>query len=222
MIHLHVLLVDDETDTRQTVEASLALDPFFAVRDCASGAEALTAAVAWRPDLILLDVIMPNMDGPTVLGRLRADKRTAPIPVVFFTAFGAAGDHQRLRALGAAGVIAKPFDPLALAAEVRSFIAVEGVLSPAREGFLRRLRDDASMLSACSEHLRRTQPETALIRIHEIAHSLAGAGGIFGFAGISCASAALSDAAENNLAGRAKPIEVERAINRLLERIAVH
>jgi len=52
MIHLHVLLVDDETDTRQTVEAALALDPFFTVRDCASGAEALTAAVAWRPDLI--------------------------------------------------------------------------------------------------------------------------------------------------------------------------
>ncbi len=86
MINLHLLLVDDETDIRQTVEASLALDPFFMVRDCASGAEALTAAVAWRPDLILLDVMMPDMDGPTVLGRLRADRRTAPIPVVFFTA----------------------------------------------------------------------------------------------------------------------------------------
>ena len=47
MIRLHVLLVDDETDTRQTVEAALALDPFFTVRDCASGVEALTAAVAW-------------------------------------------------------------------------------------------------------------------------------------------------------------------------------
>jgi hypothetical protein len=60
------------------------------------------------------------------------------------------------------------------------------------------------------------------MRINEIAHSLAGAGGLYGFAGITCASAALSDAAENNLAGRAKPIEVERALNRLLERIALH
>jgi hypothetical protein len=57
------------------------------------------------------------------------------------------------------------------------------------------------------------------MRINEIAHSLAGAGGIYGFAGITCASAALSDAAERNLAGRAKPLDVERALNRLLERI---
>ena len=86
MINLHLLLVDDESDIRQTVAASLALDPFFILRDCASGAETLAAAVVWRPDFILLDVMMPDMDGPTVLGRLRADRRTAPIPVVFFTA----------------------------------------------------------------------------------------------------------------------------------------
>ncbi len=67
--------------------------------------------------------------------------------------------------------------------------------------------------------LTQTQPETALLRINEIAHSLAGAGGIYGFAGITCESAALSDVAESNLAGRAQPIEVERALDRLLERI---
>ena len=119
MINLHLLLVDDETDIRQTVEASLAPDPFFILRDCASGAEALAAAVAWRPDLILLNDMMPDMDGPTVLGRLRADRRTAPIPVVFFTARGQGREHQRFRGLGAAGVIAKPFDPMRLAAELR-------------------------------------------------------------------------------------------------------
>jgi CheY-like chemotaxis protein len=220
MIHLHVLLVDDETDTRRTVEASLALDPFFTVRDCASGAEALTAAVAWRPDLILLDVMMADIDGPTVLARLRVDKRTAPIPVVFLTARTEPGARQRLLALGAAGVIAKPFDPTALSAEVRRFVAAEGILAPAREGFLQRLKADARALSACRPHLSQRPPRTALLRISEIAHSLAGAGGIYGFAGITCASAALSDAAENHLAGRAKPIEVERALNRLLERIA--
>ena len=110
MIRLHVLLVDDDTDTRQTVEAALALDPFFTVRDCASGVEALTAAVAWRPDLILLDVMMPDMDAPTVVARLRADKRTAPIPVVFLTALPEMAERQRYKALGAAGVITKPFD----------------------------------------------------------------------------------------------------------------
>lgn len=220
MIHLHVLLVDDETDTRQAVEALLALDPFFTVRDCASGAEALTAAVAWRPDLILLDVTMADMDGIAVLARLRADKRTAPIPVVFLTARTESGARQRFIALGAAGVIAKPFDAAKLAAEVRSYVAVEGLLSPARESFLQRLKADARALSACRIDLEQRRTEPALMRINAIAHSLAGAGGIYGFAGITCASAALSDAAENNLAGRAKPIEVERAINRLLERIA--
>jgi CheY-like chemotaxis protein len=222
MIRLHVLLVDDETDTRQIVEASLTLDPFFTVRDCASGAEALTAAVAWRPDLVLLDVVMPDMNGPTVLTRLRADKRTAPIPVVFLTGRAEPDAAQRLLALGAAGVIAKPFDPMALAARVRRFVAAEGVLAPARDGFLRRLKADACALSACRLDLKQTPSHVALIRINEIAHSLAGVGGIFGFAGITCASAALSDAAQSHLAGRTKPIEVERALNRLLERIGPH
>jgi len=220
MIHLHVLVVDDDTLTRQTVEAALARDPFFIVRDCACGAEALTAAVAWRPDLILLDVAMPDMSGTAVLERLRADRRTAPIQVVFLTFSANPSERERLLAHGASGVIAKPFDAATLATEVRRFVAAEGVLSPAREGFLRRLRADAHALSDCRVRLTQHQPETAVQRIGQIAHSLAGVGGTFGFAGISCASAALSAVAENTLAGRAKPIEVERALSRLLERIA--
>jgi len=142
--------------------------------------------------------------------------------VVFLTGYAEAGAQQRLRSLGAAGVIAKPFDPFELAAQVRRFVAAESILAPAREGFLQRLRADARALSACRQRLTQTRPEPALLRISEIAHALAGAGGIFGFAGITCASAALSDAAESHLAGRAKPIEVEHALNRLLERIAPH
>lgn len=220
MIHLHVLLVDDETYTRQAIEAALSLDPFFTVRDCASGAEALTAAIAWRPDLILLDVVMAELDGPAVMRRLRADKRTAPIPVVFLTACRDAAEHRRFKALGAAGIVTKPFNPRALAGEIRRFVAVENILSPAREGFLRRLKQDATALSVWRSQLGRKPSNIAMTRISEIAHSLAGAGGTYGFAGISCASAALSAAAENHLAGRAEPIEVERALNRLLERIS--
>jgi DNA-binding NarL/FixJ family response regulator len=66
---------------------------------------------------------------------LRGDKRTAPIPVVILTVCNDAAERQRLKALGAAGVIAKPFDPLTPAAEGRRFVAVDGLLSPAREGF---------------------------------------------------------------------------------------
>jgi DNA-binding NarL/FixJ family response regulator len=219
MIHLHVLLVADAIGTRHTVKAALAIDPFFTVHDCASGAEAMPAAIAWPADLILLDEAMCG-DGLTVLARLRADKRAAPIPVVVLTVKRGAGERRRLQALGAAGVICKPFDAKRLAAGIRSFVAVEGVLSPAREGFLRRLKDDASALSTWRQRLTQTPSEVALKRINEIAHSLAGAGGIYGFAGISSASTALSNAAEDNLAGRAKPIEVERALNRLLARIA--
>ncbi len=221
MIHLHVLLVDDETDTRQAVEAALSLDPFFTVRDCASGAEALTAAIAWRPDLILLDVVMAELDGPAVVARLRADKRTAPIPVLFLTACRDAAEHRRFKALGAAGVITKPVDPRTLGGEIVCNVAVENVLLPAREGFLRRLKEDATALSTWRSQLGRKSSDVAMTRINEIAHSLAGASGIYGFAGISCASAALSAAAENHRAGRAKPIEGERALNRLLERISL-
>ena len=102
---------------------------------------------------------------------------------------------------------------------MRRFVAVEGVLSPARERFFRRLEADAGALSDCRRDLAQTRPEPVLLRISQIAHSLAGAGGIYGFAGISCDSAALSDAAASILAGRARPSEVERALDRLLERI---
>jgi hypothetical protein len=85
---------------------------------------------------------------------------------------------------------------------------------------LQRLRNDADALAASRLQLTRTPSKAAVTRIGEIAHALAGAGGIYGFAGITCASAALSAAAEKNLAGRAKPVEVERALNRLLQRIS--
>jgi CheY-like chemotaxis protein len=219
MINLHVMVVDDEPDIREVIEVSLERDPFFVLRGCASGGEALATAVAWRPDLTLLDVMMPEMDGLTVLAKLRADKRTSPIPVIFVTVRAQQRERERFRALGAAGVIAKPFDPMALAAEVRRYVPFDGALSPVREDFLERLNADACALSACRHWLSGGRSEPALMRINEIAHALAGAGGIYGFAGITCDSAALSDAAERNLAGHARQIEVEQALDRLLKRI---
>ena len=219
MINLHVLFADDDADIRNIVALSLERDPFFVVRGCASGGEALATAVEWRPDLMLLDVRMPGMDGPTVLSRLRADRHTAAIPVVFVTACPETQACANLKALGAAGVISKPFDPNGLAAELRRFVPVEGALAAARESFLLRLDADAFALSMCREWLSDYAPKAALMQIREIAHALAGAGGIYGFAGISCESAALSVAAENRLAGRARQVDVEQALDRLLRRI---
>lgn len=163
--------------------------------------------------------MMPELDGPEVLARLRADKRTAVIPVIFVTAHACTAQRAQLASLGAAGVIAKPIDTGEFAREVRRHVALEGVLAAKRDEFLRRLDADACALTACRPWLSHNTAKAALLRINEIAHALAGAGGIYGFAGISSELAALSDAAEDNLAGHAKRADLEQALDRLLKRI---
>jgi two-component system, OmpR family, response regulator len=116
-----VLYVDDEADIREVVEIALGLDPAFEVRSCACGGDAVAAVAEWPPDIVLLDVIMPGLDGPATLARLRERRDTAEVPVVFLTARAESSERHRLLALGAAGVIAKPFDPMMLAALVRRY-----------------------------------------------------------------------------------------------------
>jgi CheY-like chemotaxis protein len=122
MTALRVLYVDDEPDIREVVEISLSLDPDFVTQSCDSGQEALAIAADWSPDLILLDVMMPVMDGPATLARLRDDAQTTGIPVVFMTARAQTRELDHFRSLGAVGVIPKPFDPMTLAASVRSYM----------------------------------------------------------------------------------------------------
>jgi CheY-like chemotaxis protein len=118
-----ILYVDDEADIRDVAALSLELDPELEVRASGSGAEALVEAAQWVPDLILLDVMMPSMDGPTTLAHLRAAPETAAIPIVFITARTQAQEVERFLSLGAVGVIAKPFDPMALAGIVREYLS---------------------------------------------------------------------------------------------------
>lgn len=115
-----VLYVDDEPDIREIAELALSLDPEFEVRTAASGEEALAVATDWQPAIILLDVMMPVMDGPAVLSRLR--EREIATPVVFVTARAQRAEVQSFAMLDARGVIAKPFDPVSLAARVRAFL----------------------------------------------------------------------------------------------------
>jgi CheY-like chemotaxis protein len=117
-----ILYVDDEADIREVAQMALELDPDLEVRTCASGAEALQTVSVWQPDLILLDVMMPGMDGPTVFARLKEDSRTAGLVVVFITARTQSHEVNRYRALGARGVLAKPFDPITLADQVREYL----------------------------------------------------------------------------------------------------
>ena len=83
---LRILHIDDDADIREIVQFSLALDPGLTPRSCASGGDALAIAAEWAPDLILCDVMMPGMDGPTTLARLRENSKTAKTPIVFMTA----------------------------------------------------------------------------------------------------------------------------------------
>jgi len=120
MSSFRVLHIDDDPDILDIAAASLGLDPEFEVRGCNSGADGLAAAAEWRPDLILLDLMMPVMDGPTTLRHLRQNPQTADIPVVFMTARVQIQEIAYFKSLGATGVISKPFDPMTLAASVRS------------------------------------------------------------------------------------------------------
>lgn len=125
MDELEVLYVDDEPDIREVAVLSLELDPAIRVRAVESGQAALEllADQSWTPDVILLDVMMPGMDGPGVLTRMRAIPAYAMTPVIFITASVQSEEQAHLLALGAVGVISKPFDPMTLAAQFRSVVA---------------------------------------------------------------------------------------------------
>jgi len=126
MTDIRILVVDDEPDIREVVDVSLGLDREFEIRACASGADALVMAAQWSPSLILLDVMMPLMDGPATLANLRKNPQTAHIPVLFLTARTQTDEIEQYISLGAQGVLSKPFDPMTLAASVRSHLPPAG------------------------------------------------------------------------------------------------
>jgi CheY-like chemotaxis protein len=114
-----VLMVDDEPDIRRVGQMSLELVGQFEVLLASGGEEAVELAARERPDVILLDVMMPRLDGPATLDRLRHDQGTAGIPVIFMTAKVQKHEVARYLAQGASGVIFKPFDPMTLPEEIR-------------------------------------------------------------------------------------------------------
>jgi two-component system, OmpR family, response regulator len=117
-MRLKVLYVDDEADIREVALLALQLDPDIEARSEASG----MAATNWRPDAILLDVMMPLVDGPTTLVLLMNNNTTRSIPVIFVTAKAQSKEIEEFIRLGAREVITKPFDPMTFAAEVRRSI----------------------------------------------------------------------------------------------------
>lgn len=114
-----ILYIDDEEDIRTVASMALEFGGDVEVRTYGSAQEGIDAAVEWQPDLILLDVQMPVMDGRQAIEILQRDERTAAIPVVFFTASVQRHDVDGLLKLGAKAVIGKPFDPMG----IRSLVA---------------------------------------------------------------------------------------------------
>jgi two-component system, OmpR family, response regulator len=113
-----VLYVDDEPDIREIVQLALGLTDELAVHICESGEQALAIIPQVKPDLVMLDVMMPGMDGPTTMRKMRAAPELADIPVIFMTAKAMPQEIMRFHELGALGVIPKPFDPMRLTQQV--------------------------------------------------------------------------------------------------------
>lgn len=120
---MRVLLIEDDPDIQKMVELSLTLvGKHEVVGIASSGAEGLRLAGQLQPDLILLDVMMPEMDGYETCRRLKASTETAEIPVIFLSAKAQAAEQAKGKALGAIGYLVKPFDPMALPAAVEALV----------------------------------------------------------------------------------------------------
>jgi two-component system OmpR family response regulator len=119
---MKVLIIDDEEDVRYIVQMSLGRVGQMTVVEATSGEEGIALAKSEQPTFILLDMMMPGMDGAAVFRALRTSPETAQIPVVFLTAKAMLSEIQRLKDLGAKGVVVKPFDPLTLAREIKAIL----------------------------------------------------------------------------------------------------
>jgi CheY-like chemotaxis protein len=118
-----IMIVDDDEDIRLVTELAARRIGGWEVVSAASGEEALELSRGEPPDVILLDAMMPGLGGPATLEKLREEPVTALIPVIFLTARVQQDDLQRYRALGARGVIRKPFDAATLPDEIRRLVA---------------------------------------------------------------------------------------------------
>jgi CheY-like chemotaxis protein len=123
---MHILLIDDEDDIREVATVSLESVGGWRVSSAKGGPEGIAMACAEPPDAILLDVMMPDVDGPATLLRLQADPQTRDIPVIFLTAKAQSADRRGFDALGVCGTVTKPFDPMMLTHQIAAILTENG------------------------------------------------------------------------------------------------
>lgn len=123
MTNKRILLIDDEPDIHTIVELGLMMEASWTMLTASSGDEGVKIAMSKQPDVILLDAMMPVLDGLATLELLHATVETKDIPVIFLTAKAQASSRKEFYAAGAKGVITKPFDPTTLASQISGFLA---------------------------------------------------------------------------------------------------
>jgi two-component system OmpR family response regulator len=194
-----VLYVDDDADICSIVQVTLRMVPGLNVQTADSGERAIDLAHELRPDLVLMDVMMPGLDGPSTLKRMRQSILLADIPVIFMTAKVLPAEISQFLQLGAIGVIVKPFDPLKLYAELVALWHKDGIAGPSACGaqsnaeaqidsltssFLQRAWADVINLAKMIEHAQNGD-RSVFPEVERVSHSLHGAGAMFGFPKIS-------------------------------------
>lgn len=203
-----ILYVDDEADIRQVVRVALGIAKGVTVHTCESGERALNLMLEIKPDLLLLDVMMSGMDGPTTLQRMRGSPNLAGIPVIFMTAKAMPDEISRFREMGAIGVIGKPFNAMTLSERVFSIWEGRPQRQPPVE--LPPASDRLTQLSA--QFLERTLRDLAGIRdlltgenaielatlkkVERLSHGIRGTGAALGFESVSAGAREIERMAE--------------------------
>jgi two-component system OmpR family response regulator len=201
-----VLYVDDDPDICEVVRTTLHLIGGLTVHTAGSGEQAIDVAHELRPDVILMDVMMPGLDGPSTFERMRSSPPLASIPVIFVAAKVLPSEVASLLRSGAIGVICKPFDPLALCDDLFALYGNASTCEVARatdgppeiaaqvcaltNSFLQRAKGDVRRLQEMLEQVRRGE-QWELKEIERLAHSMHGAGAMFGFPEVSVSAGAI-------------------------------
>lgn len=177
-----ILLAEDEPDIRLIAQLALESIGGFQVRLCGSGSEAIEAAPGFQPDLVVLDVMMPGMDGPATLQALRTQPRLATTPVVFMTAKAQPHEIRQLKALGAFDVIVKPFEPMQLSARIASIWQhhlermVERQVDALTAGYLAGLPNTLAQIERAWESARQANDRAEFEHVLRLAHTINGTG----------------------------------------------
>jgi CheY-like chemotaxis protein len=173
---MRVLIIDDEDDARYIARVSLGRVGGMSVIEASNGADGIARALAEQPDFILLDLMMPGMDGAATLRALRANPATAAIPVVFLTANAVASEVEMLKRFGARGVLLKPFDPMTLAGDVRAMVDDRQLMSDLGA----RFRETTRVRLEVMQRLLDAEPLDVSAVVRHF-HALAGLGTTYGY-----------------------------------------